>query len=326
MVDSPAHSLPALRPYDVDTAALLGELAAPHADDVAQLVRERDHLFLLYEALLEVDRAPSLEARLRVFVNAIRRIGFGRVTITLRDAAMNPALLVATGLTPEEEADLTRQPTSGETWRRRLHQLERFRVSNSYYLDGRDPWVVREFLGGLPSALEPGDDPMWSPRDSLIVMLRGREGRILATLSLDDPQDRRRPTLARVRTVELFGQQVANAIEQAELVSLAERRAERLQRLQEIGSMLARSLDEREIVREIARQVARVMPLDGVVIAHPDLEAQVTFRCAKPQALTGLQVRVFEAFPSLREVGVAIATPRGDSGVRLSPSRTSLTW
>ena len=273
MVDSPAHSLPALRPYDVDTAALLGELGAPYADDVAQLVRERDQLFLLYEALLEVDRAPSLEARLRVFVNAIRRIGFGRVTITLRDAAMNAALLVSAGLTPEEEEDLRRQPTSGETWRRRLPQLERFRVSNSYYLDGRDPWVVREFLGGLPSASEPGDDPMWSPRDSLMVMLRGREGRILATLSLDDPQDRRRPTLARVRTVELFGQQVANVIEQAELVSLAERRAERLQRLQEIGSMLARSLDEREIVREIARQVGRVMPLDGVVIAHPDLEA-----------------------------------------------------
>jgi hypothetical protein len=60
--------------------------------------------------------------------------------------------------------------------------------------------------------------------------------------------------------------------------------------------------------------------------AHPDLEAQLTFRCAKPQALTGLQVRLFDAFPALREIGVAIATPRGDSGVRLSPSRTSLTW
>lgn len=60
--------------------------------------------------------------------------------------------------------------------------------------------------------------------------------------------------------------------------------------------------------------------------AHADLEAQVSFRCARPQALNGLQVRLFDAFPALREIGVAIATPRGDSGVRLSPSRTSLTW
>lgn len=60
--------------------------------------------------------------------------------------------------------------------------------------------------------------------------------------------------------------------------------------------------------------------------AHADLEAQVSFRCARPQALNGLQVRLFDAFPALREIVVAIGTPRGDSGVRLSPSRTSLTW
>jgi len=60
--------------------------------------------------------------------------------------------------------------------------------------------------------------------------------------------------------------------------------------------------------------------------AHADLEAGFVFRCAKPPALTGLQVKLFDAFPSLRQVQVAIVTPRGDSGARLSPSRTSLTW
>ncbi len=60
--------------------------------------------------------------------------------------------------------------------------------------------------------------------------------------------------------------------------------------------------------------------------AHADLEAQVSFRCTRPQALNGLQVRLFDVFPALREIRAAIATPRGDSGVRLSPGRTSLTW
>jgi len=60
--------------------------------------------------------------------------------------------------------------------------------------------------------------------------------------------------------------------------------------------------------------------------AHADLEAGFAFRCAKPQALTGLQVKLFDAFPPLRQVDVAIVTPRGDSGARLSPSRASLTW
>src|SRR5215218_6074805 len=115
--------------YDIDTAALLQSLPAEQSETVAQLVRERDHLFLLHEALIEVEFAPSLEARLRIFVNAIRKIGFGRVTITLRDEALNPTFVVSAGLTEEEERELRERPASGEVWRRRLPQMERFRVS-----------------------------------------------------------------------------------------------------------------------------------------------------------------------------------------------------
>lgn len=59
---------------------------------------------------------------------------------------------------------------------------------------------------------------------------------------------------------------------------------------------------------------------------HANLEADITFRCSRPKVLTGLQVRMFEAFPALRRVDVGIVTPRGDSGARLSPNRSSLTW
>ena len=52
-------------------------------DALHELQRERDHLVLLHEALADVTRAASLEARLEIFVEAIRRVGFGRVTLTL---------------------------------------------------------------------------------------------------------------------------------------------------------------------------------------------------------------------------------------------------
>ena len=275
MPDAPASPPPA-RPYDVDTVELLRRLHGSEAEVVARLARERDHLFLLQEALVEVERASTLHARLRVFVEAIRQIGFDRVVISLRDESLDPTLVVTAGLSAQQERTLRAVPSSGTDWRRRLPLMERFRVSESYYLDARDEWVAREFQGGVESALEQGDDPDWNPHDTLVVPLRGRTGSLLALLALDDPADRRRPTLTRVRTVELFGQQVAYAIEQASLVELAERRASRLQRLQEVGAMLTRSLDEGEIVREIARQVARVVQTDGIVIAHPDLEAGTT--------------------------------------------------
>ena len=259
-------------PHGADLAALLDGLSPDQADAIASLVRERDHLVLLHEALLEVERAPSLDARLRVFAAAIRRIGFGRVVLVLRDADQQPRTLVSAGFEPDEERELLGRLAPADVWRRRMPELERFRVSGSYYLDGRDPWVITEFTDRIPSRLGPGDEPGWSAADLLIVPLRGSDGRMVATLFLDDPDDRRRPTLTRVRTVELFGQQVANLVEQALLFDLAQRRAERLQRLQEVGTALARSLDEREICHEIARQVARVVATDGILLVQPDLE------------------------------------------------------
>ncbi len=233
---------------------------------VYQLQQERDHLLLLHEALDEVTRAPSMEATLRVFVEAIRRIGFGRAIITLRDANLDATTIVTAGLSEEDDASVRALPESGEVWRRRLASIERFRVSNSYYLDGRDPWVIAEFGGGLESALAAGDDPSWSPRDTLLVPLRSASGRFIATLGLDDPIDRRRPTLTRIRTVELFAQQVAGMIEHASLIQLAERRALRLQSLHEVGKSLARSLDEPTILRTLAAQIENVLPVCTVVV------------------------------------------------------------
>ncbi|MDF1506319.1 GAF domain-containing protein, partial [Roseisolibacter sp. H3M3-2] len=63
--------------------------------------------------------------------------------------------------------------------------------------------------------------------------------------------------------------------------------AERLQRVQEAGAALARSLDAQAVVRELARQAARLVPHDGLVVAHPDVEGGVV-RTALRQ-LHGLQ-------------------------------------
>jgi two-component system, NtrC family, sensor kinase len=241
------------------------------AQSFQRVLEERDQLFRLQEALGEVERARTLEERLRVFVEAIQRLGFGRVTITLRDERLEPTMTVSAGLTPEQERDIVERGASGETWRRRLAGLERFRTSQSYYLDSRDPWIAAEFgSGAIASALPPCDDHEWSPRDAILVPLRGGSGQIIATLIMDDPTDRARPTLERVRIVELFGQQAASIIERVRLVGIAQRRAERLQLLQESGVALARSLDEQEIVAELARHAQRAVRGDGALAIPVD--------------------------------------------------------
>ena len=59
-----------------------------------------------------------------------------------------------------------------------------------------------------------------------------------------------------------------------ELARERDRLLERLQRLHDVGSALSRSLEEGEILRELARQVARVIDADGLVIARPELDAR----------------------------------------------------
>ena len=260
---------------DADPLAPFGRLTPEQSALVQQLLQEREHLFLLQEAYVELRRAGSLDERLRIFVNAIQRIGFGRVAITLRDANMDALGIVAAGLTDQEELELRTSPATGDVWRRRMSAMERFRISQSYYLDGRDEWVQNEFRGGIPSTLPDGNDPNWSPHDTLVVPLRGSDGRIVATLVLDNPADRHRPSASRVRAVELFATQLASFIDEARLAAVAARRADRLQQLHQIGGMLARSLDETEIVRELARQLPRVMPAEGIVVVRPDADAQM---------------------------------------------------
>ena len=58
-------------------------------------------------------------------------------------------------------------------------------------------------------------------------------------------------------------------VRQAESTTL---RASRLQRLQDASQLLGRTLDEGELLREIARQVVRLVGAEGVLIADPDLE------------------------------------------------------
>lgn len=59
---------------------------------------------------------------------------------------------------------------------------------------------------------------------------------------------------------------------------------------------------------------------------HADLDASWQFRCAHPEALRGMEVRLFQDFSGLREIETQVATPRGQQGARLTPEKRTLAW
>ena len=60
--------------------------------------------------------------------------------------------------------------------------------------------------------------------------------------------------------------------------------------------------------------------------AHADLDADFLFACAQPARLTGIDVRLFQAFPNLRRVEAQVVSAKGQKAVRLSSKMRFLSW
>jgi GAF domain-containing protein len=197
------------------------------AGRIRSLRRDRDHYLALHAALIDVERATSLDERLRIFVHAIHAIGYGRVGIAIREGDHDGPRCIAVGMEPHEVLALSDLRHGGAEWG----------------------------VGGTH-----------------VLPLHTRAGHPIATLVLGDPVDEGPTALTRLRSIELFAQQVVHHIEQVRLSELTARQAERLQRIQVVGNAMARSLDEREISLEVARGVSQLISCDSVVVVHPDLE------------------------------------------------------
>ncbi|HET9809025.1 MAG TPA: PAS domain S-box protein [Candidatus Limnocylindria bacterium] len=262
MTDVSRPATPVARPTTATPLPSLEGLAPDQARAIRELARERDRLLVLQDSLRELEHSGSIDARLAVLLRGMRAIGFARAAVALQDEAGEAVHICASGAVPDAESVVRRALGDPTAWSRRLDELARFRNGASFRLDTHDAWVLRE-LGAV------GLDAS----EILLLPLRRRDGRLVALLLLAGTEDGP-ASESLVRTAELLGRQVVLTITEATLADVARRRAERLQRLHDVGSALSRSLEEGEILRELARQVARVIDAEGIVIARPELEAR----------------------------------------------------
>lgn len=59
---------------------------------------------------------------------------------------------------------------------------------------------------------------------------------------------------------------------------------------------------------------------------HADLDGEFVFKCAQPQYLRDLEVRLFERFPGLKKLNVEVAGPQGQKAAQLSAARSKIGW
>jgi hypothetical protein len=60
--------------------------------------------------------------------------------------------------------------------------------------------------------------------------------------------------------------------------------------------------------------------------AHAELEAVIVYQCANPAALNGMEVRLFQAFPQLKQVRADVVSDRGQRSANLTAQQRNLSW
>lgn len=60
--------------------------------------------------------------------------------------------------------------------------------------------------------------------------------------------------------------------------------------------------------------------------AHADIDANYTFRCAKPAALKGIETTLFRQFKRLYRLETQRVGPTGQGAMRLTPNQPILAW
>ncbi|MEM3626456.1 MAG: PAS domain S-box protein [Candidatus Bathyarchaeia archaeon] len=245
-----------LAAFDKEDARLLETLASHAATAISNLRKQEElkeiseKIEHLMESSIKIMHAKDMHEMLKMIADAIRKFGWRRAAISLRNENFEEIDFVTAGLTREEAKRLREIESSADYMRKILDpQLERFKIGEFYYLPWSDPWI-REFIAdiGIPSNLSPDEMVDWHPQDMLYIPIRTPDGRILGYLSMDDPVDGKKPTREPLIPLEIFLHQAAVAIENAELIeSLRNARKQ----LAEYAETLEQKVEER--TRELKR-------------------------------------------------------------------------
>jgi signal transduction histidine kinase/putative methionine-R-sulfoxide reductase with GAF domain len=216
--------------FDENDVTLLQILASHAATAISnlekrfELQKRSNQLALLMRSSVKLISSTDIRQRLQTIAEAIRDLGWRRVVISVRDENLNisnPEDIVTAGLTNEGIEFLWKNKTPGSVWQDRFGPAyRRFKIGGFYYLPWSDAWVRERFSDNtVPSKLASEEMVDWDPQDLLYAPLRLADGRILGILSIDDPEDGRRPTRDSLASLELFIHQAAVAIENCQLIS-----------------------------------------------------------------------------------------------------------
>ncbi len=211
----------ALAVAQLDEARRAGEEGARLLEgqraQVKQLGRRAQTLERILQLTARINATRSLNPVLQQVAEAVREsLGFRMVLLRIWSPSTQVFEARAfAGITEEGKAHLIGLQIAMDEYRRMTQP--RFRVSASYFVSHQDEEWAAVTADGFTMNLGERAADEWHEDDMLIVPLLSTDGEVRGYLSVDDPVDRRLPSVEIIHQLEVFGSHASTAIESAEL-------------------------------------------------------------------------------------------------------------
>ncbi|MCH8871486.1 response regulator [candidate division KSB1 bacterium] len=219
----------------------------------AELQTKVDQLAKLLEIGEEILLNIDVDVILNKICEAVQALGWKKVVVSLRDHEKRFSTPVAVaGLEPSQVEEVM-------SWREipfehtEKYFKESFRISNSY-LVGHDAQITNKNTRfSIYSDLGEAKEGEWHSLDALLVPIRTKDS-ILGIISVDDPADRKRPGIEKIRDLEIFADKAALAIENARLFKAQKENERQTKFLAEISQLFHSSLKVDEVFEAIVQK------------------------------------------------------------------------
>ena len=190
--------------------------SVPHRDELAAFRA-------LHAITKQVHQSLDLTATLDSVAQAVVQIGgFGVAVVNLARPDDTFEVVTVAGDESARTALLGNVETA-QRWKQLLERSER--MGNLCFIDHRrGPPLSEEIFTWVPDVTPVDDEAAWHPLDALFAPLMAPSGEWIGVLSVDLPDDGRRPGPLRLEVLEMFADQAAIAIEHARMHSALQAR------------------------------------------------------------------------------------------------------
>jgi PAS domain S-box-containing protein len=141
--------------------------------------------------------------------------------------------------------------------------------AQSYYIPHthKEIWEDRlDTYHGQPDNVPRSDKNCWNIDDLCFSPLYNSEHRLIGVVSVDIPRDGQIPTLQTMETMELFANQAAATIENAQLFQSEQERRKLADTLREVAAVVSSTLSVDQVIEGILDQLRHVVPYDSATV------------------------------------------------------------